>query len=236
MPLLALMLLTSLSPGPASDLPPLAPPVYADTAHVLNGCHISSLVYLARFLAAFPQKKASPLLVTIRNADGVTRPHTIALLTWRGQWWGRDEYFGVFPLGLAAGRGVVTDTVAREAERALDQHSDLIAADRTRKLPGLAPARLSVARRGQEVALARKLLPLPARQFWVRCGDAEIPLLFFRPAPGCIAVYDPLHGTATAEVDCADDAAIVAAVARRMGYAVASIRAEPQPEDAASPS
>ncbi len=44
------------------------------------------------------------------------------------------------------------------------------------------------------------------------------------PGAGQIAVYDPGLGTATAETAAADPEQIVAAVAARLGYAVAGVR------------
>ncbi len=232
--LLTLMAITSLSLGPApAEGLPKAPPAYPDAAHVINGCYISTIAYVARFLADHPREQARPLLVNIRNVDGVTRPHTLALLTWRGQWWGRDEFFGVFPLHRAVGHGIVTDAVIRCAERRLDRHSDDLARDLSLPLPKPPPAHLPANERAHEIAVARELLPFASEQFWIRGENEEIPLLFFRPGPQQIALYDPLSGTAQAEVDSADDARIVVAIAARLGYRVASMRAESRPKAAA---
>ena len=57
-------------------------------------------------------------------------------------------------------------------------------------------------------------------------------MAFFRPAGQRIAVYDPEHGTSTAECAATDDAKIVLLVASRLGYRAESVRAElplPQP-------
>ena len=62
--------------------------------------------------------------------------------------------------------------------------------------------------------------------YWVRDGKREIPLVFFRPAPGQIAVYDPAFGTGVAKCSQPDDAKVVAAVASRMGYRADVVRAE----------
>jgi hypothetical protein len=219
------MAILSFSLGsPSTDHVPFAPPAYSDAAHVLNGCAISTMVYVSRFVAEHPSETARLLVVRIRNSDGITRPHTMALLTWRQRWWGRDEYFGVFPLDLAVKNGVVTDDVVACAERRLDRHSDERAKDPHLALPRPPPSHLSADQRAREVALARTLLPFASECFWVRCADAEIPLLFFRPAPGQIAVYDPLTGTAQAEVECRDSEKVVAAVADRLGYRVLGIR------------
>ena len=70
------------------------PPAYPDTAHVLNGCHLSTLRFLNRYLAEFPAERGETLVVSMRNADGSVQPHTIGLISWQGQAWCRDEYTG----------------------------------------------------------------------------------------------------------------------------------------------
>ena len=62
-------------------------------------------------------------------------------------------------------------------------------------------------------------------------------MAFFRPDGKRIAVYDPVHGTSTADCACTDDAKVVLLVASRLGYRAESVRAElplPQPAMLAS--
>ncbi|MEJ1970965.1 MAG: hypothetical protein WDM96_00090 [Lacunisphaera sp.] len=62
--------------------------------------------------------------------------------------------------------------------------------------------------------------------FWVKDGAREIPLVFFRPTPGVIAVYDPVHGTGLTECAGGNDAKITALIAARFGYRVEDFRAD----------
>ncbi len=223
---LALMLTTTFPLSHArADEAPATPPSFPDAAHVVNGCYISSAAYLAKFLAAFPAEKAQPLDVTMRNRDGRTRPHTIVLLTWRGEWWGRDEHFGVFTLRRLVGDGKVSERVRQTAEGRLEEHAHrLVAAGRGERAL-VTPERMNASERAAAVATARELVPVATKIFWADCGREEIPLLFFRPAAGAIAVYDAVHGTARAECGMTDDAAIVALAAKMLGYKVATVRA-----------
>lgn len=229
MPPLALMTVLAFSPSsaPIDDRP--APPFLPDAAHVINGCYISAVAYVARFAAAYPWEKACSAEVRIRNRDGKTRVHTIVLVTWRNRWWGRDEFCGVFALDETVRESSPSEAIRKRAERRLDRLSDEIAKNPSLPMSRPVPRVLPAEQRAREVAVARELLPLPSEQFWALCEDAEIPFLLFRPAARSIAVYDPLCGVATAEVDCDDGGKIVAAVAAKLGYRVTRIRAEPRP-------
>lgn len=202
---------------------PATPPAFPDAVHVEKGCYISTLVYISKFAAAYPAERAAPLTVQSRRFDG---PHTIALLTWQGRWWGRDEYCGVFEIREAVGDGTVTAWLQRSAESALE----LLATQLARR--GLIPTapktrpNLSVASRTRDVATARRLLRCATEQFWIRSEGREIPVVYFRPAPDRIAVYDPQSGTATAETALTDAAHIVVLVAARLGYTPDSVRRE----------
>jgi hypothetical protein len=204
-----------------ADSAPASPPDYPDSIHVAWGCYISTAAYLAKFAANHPGEFGAPFTAFL---GVIQRHHTAALVTWRGEWWLRDEFLGVMRLGLpVAGHGV-TDRVTRRAETTLAREAA--------KLPPALRARIAaVDHRGNsgfnaahDVAQAAALLPFPAEVYWVTCGDGEIPLLFFRPGPGAIAVYDPHHGTATAETDTTRPAVIVQLVAQRLGYRVTSVR------------
>jgi hypothetical protein len=52
--------------------------------------------------------------------------------------------------------------------------------------------------------------------------------LFFQPAVGVIAVYDPATGTATAECERRSIPTIVTMVASRLGYSVVAVSPDPQ--------
>ncbi len=98
----------------------VTPPAFPDAGHVPNGCYLSTAAYLARFAAAFPAERATNVAIAPRGFGGL---HTIALLTWRGEWWGRDEYFGVFRLGRAVAGNPDPVALARCAERLLAKHA-----------------------------------------------------------------------------------------------------------------
>src|SRR5271170_721219 len=66
---------------------PVAPPHYTIDEHVFNGCHLSTIAFLARFHADFPAEHGEALIVLMRNAGGVRKAHTVALISWRGSWW-----------------------------------------------------------------------------------------------------------------------------------------------------
>ncbi len=207
------------APGVAS-----APPDFPDTVHLENGCYLSALVYIAQFTAAFPGERAAPLTVRPRNFD---EPHTIALLSWNGRWWGRDEYCGVFEIRSSVGNGVITASVKKMAETALGYRASQLARQGRVTIAPPTPPDLPVALRARDVALARMLLPLATEQFWIRSAGREIPVLFFRPTAERVAVYDPQNGTATAETANTDAAEIVALVAARLGYRSESVHREP---------
>ena len=203
------------------------PPVYRDAEHVSRGCLISTLGYLARFAAEHPHEKSCEIDVLRRGTQGVSEPHTLALVTWSGQWWLRDEYLGVLPLGLPAGEAVTAERLRDRSEAALERG----AKNYLRLGSGLpwpeAPIEWFVDERRRELARARRLLPLPGTIFSIRTGTEDVAMLFFRPHEGRVALYDPVHGTATAQTAAQDDAKLVAAMARLLGYRVDTVRAEP---------
>ena len=236
---LVLVLATLTAPGarasvrisnPASAL--TTPPAYPDTAHVLNGCHLSSIRFLNRYLAEFPGERGETLEVSMRNADGSTQAHTIALISWQGQAWCRDEYYGVFPLECAAESNPNLDRLSARAERKLEKHAQLMIRTGQAAARSEPPVHLSAEQNLRDVTTAAKLIPYTTRIFWVRSGNRELPMAFFRPGGKRIAVYDPVHGTSTAECACTDEAKVVLLVDTRLGYRAESVRAElplPQP-------
>lgn len=202
------------------------PPVHPDAFLLGNGCFVSTAAYLARFQAEFPHERAVSLTVEPRDYDG---QHTIAVVSWHGAWWGRDSQLGVFPLGATVARQptparlqlLASDALAREASRAEKRGHDPYAAR--------PPAPLSQPERAAMVLNAAALLPHPSEFYWITGDAGEIPLLFFRPAPDWVAVYDPLTGTARARCNAGCPADIVKAVAGRLGYRTDRVRRDLTP-------
>jgi hypothetical protein len=203
-----------------------APPHFPDEIHVPNGCFISTVAFVARFRAAFPAERAQPMVVELKKFYGL---HTITVLSWRGEWWGRDEYFGVFALDRRVDRHPDPARLVGRAERALDEHAeDLVASGRARwELPH--PRTLPASVRLHHLSNAAVSLPCPSERFWVAGGTEEVPLLFFRPLPGLVCVYDPATGTAQAETAATGAASIVRTFATGLGYPVKAIRADAAP-------
>ena len=221
-------------PSPASALQS-TPPDFPDIVHVASGCHVSTLAYIARFLAAVPCEHAVPLIVSLENRDGSRKPHTVALLTWQGRWWCRDEYYGVFslqravaahprPEQLATWAGARLERQARERWRSAD-------APRPRLLRSDLPA----AAGERDLELAAALLPFPTRRFEVRCGTETFSVLLFRPAANEIAVYEPRHGTCLGVGPISNDARAVEIVATRLGYRVLAVHPSGVAADALAP-
>lgn len=193
-----------------------SPPVYSDRVHVIRGCYLSTVAYLARFERAYPREQARPLTVRPPNAP---RAHTLVLLTWRGEWWARDEFAGVFPLGCLPSTAADTEAHLRSrAERALARMAQG-RRDRWRNVEPPAHG-LSRAAREEAVANAATMLPGPSTIVRVRCDGEETPFLFFTGPVGWVAVYDPVHGTGTAECASRDPALVVRRIAQRFGYRV----------------
>jgi hypothetical protein len=200
---------------------PSLPPEFPDAVHVPEGCYLSAFAYLHRFRAEFPDERGQPLTLEPRSFD---RMHTVALITWHQRWWIRDEFFGLMELGKRVGSEGVTSEVHALAQATFDRRA-LTLTRRTRaRLAEAESRKTDFVNRVSEVATAAQILPCASERFWVRSGNREIPLLFFRPAPGVIAVYHPVHGTATAETKLTESSEIVACVAIKLGYPIASIR------------
>lgn len=202
------------------------PPAHPDAIALRNGCYVSTAAYLARFRAEYPRERAAPLTVELREFDG---QHTIAVVSWNGAWWGRDGPLGVFPLGATLARypepgklhGLAADALARQAARAEKLGHDPYGRRPSAPLPP--PERAAMVRS------AAALLPYASELFWVAGDRGEVPLLFFRPAPYWIAVYDPLTGTARAYCEAGSPADIVKAVAARLGYDARQVRRDVAP-------
>ncbi len=218
------LLLTATLSAPAAGLQD--PPAYPDGEHVSNGCYVSTFNFLARFRAEFPEERGEPAIVTLRNADGSRRPHTVALVSWQGEWWGRDEYFGVFPLGRSVAAHPNPEELAGRAGAMLEKHAAKLVRSRMASRPPTPATEMAAEQRVREVTAAARMIPARATVFWVKSGKSEVPVAFFRPTDRQIAVYDPLRGTSLAECACPDDAKVVAAVASRLGYRVDGVRAD----------
>ncbi len=199
----------------------LPPADFVDEVHVPNGCYLSAVTFLRKFSAAYPAEHGRVIGFTPAGWSG---GHFVAVVTWQGKWWVRDEYFGVFPANLAVG-------VQKEEE----QFRQAVAASFNRytqeylkrgRLPSIPwdPRKLTSAQRVQGVNAAAGILPFESELFWVKSGKTERPFLFFRPADGQIAVYEPSNGTALAHCRASDPALVVAAVASRLGFKVDTIR------------
>lgn len=210
----------------ADEEPQLAPPSFPDEAHVCNGCHLSTIRYLARFLAQYPDERGEPLVINARNADRTRKMHTLALVSWHGQAWCRDEYFGVFDLGIPFGSESDADRLTDRVESRYQSHSrDVI---RREGLPPRADStdEMSLDERMRQVTLATHIIPCPSAIYWIREGREDFPVAFFRPSARQIGVYDPASGTSLAECSIRDDTAVVRLVAARLGYRSDHVRRE----------
>jgi len=216
---LSLLMTAILAPqAQAAQGTPLAPPSYPDASHVANGCHLSTIRFLSKFRSDFPGERGAPLVIEMPNPDGVRRSHTIAVLSWKGMAWGRDEYFGVFALGRPYGAATDPATFLRAAEETYQRH-----AARVSRRDGMPqrpddPADLTSAEQLREVTKAARIIPVPTAIYWARKGNHAVPLVFFRPQSGQVAVYDLTHGTCLAACSVRDDAQVVSLFAARLGY------------------
>lgn len=199
------------------------PPAFEDSQHVPCGCYLSTVAFLHRFLVAYPAQHGQPMNLTLLNDGGAWKPHTIAVFTWQNTWWGRDEYFGVFPSRCPATMSVTDPNLAVSLKRSYES--------KTRRHPSIGSMLRQHARqpitaedRIRDVLVAARLCPYPSQVWRVDSHGQEIPFLFFRPGPEMIALYDPCQGTATAFTPCRVTSLIVAEAARRMGYAVQTLR------------
>lgn len=220
--LLALVLAAASAPS-SYAMVDQAPPHHPDTAHVFNGCFLSTTAYLTRFANEFPAEQGRPITVKMRVAGGRISPHTMALVSWQGEWWCRDEYFGVFSLQVAVNGAADVAKLAPRAERALARHAEAALRNPAQPTAPAVPSRLTPAQRLAAVTAAAQILPIPSSIYWVRSDAGEVPVVFFRPANGKVAVYDPAHGTGAAECASADDLGVTALVAQSMGYRTETI-------------
>ncbi len=205
---------------------PIGPPHYTIEDHVYNGCHLSTIAFLARFHADVPAEHGEALVISMHNAGGVRKAHTVALISWQGYWWCRDEYFGVIALGRKAvanpEMGRLTERLQTVLERRAHEFMTMPAAER----PVEAPTELTSAERLHQVVTATRIIPYASRIYWVGPGRRAVPVVFFRPSASEIGLYDPLHGTCVATCTLQDDAKVVALAAARLGYDAREVRAD----------
>jgi len=196
--------------------------------HVANGCFISSFVYLARFRAAYPAERAETAAVVLPNAGGSFKPHTVAIVSWRGTWWVRDEFYGLADLRSPSARPLDASLVASRADSTYRARSARLVAAGQRREPDRAPAGVDGSQwRLEQIQAAQRLLPVASEIIWIHSRSEALPFLFFRTSnSGSFAVYDPAIGTAQAVAEERDSYRIVAAVAERMGYPAADPRRE----------
>jgi hypothetical protein len=206
---------------------PSAPPHYGLKQHVVNGCHLSTIAFLARYRADFPSEQGEPVVLSLRNVGGVRKLHTVALISWRGAWWCRDEYFGVMPVGCMVEPKPDIARVTLRLQAVLERKAREFMGSRGVEKPVEAPAELSPEQRLREVEVATAIIPFASRIYWVGEGRSAIPVVFFRPGANQIAVYEPVHGTCIAESGLRDDAKVVSLVASRLGYDARMVRADP---------
>jgi hypothetical protein len=202
-----------------------SPPHHPDATHVFNGCHLSALAYLDRFATEFPAERGRRIVVEMRNRGGRVRSHAMALVTWKGAWWVRDEYFGVFALDCGPAHETSEVRLVARAEQLYARHV-ATAVRAGAALPPEPPAQLSPEDHRRNVIAAAAKLARAHTIYWIKDGAREVPLMFFRPSPTEVGIYDPVHGSAVVECASRDDATITALIAGRLGYRVDSIRAE----------
>jgi hypothetical protein len=219
---LALLCLTGFTARADSAVPaappPVAPPHFTIHEHVFNGCHLSTIAFLARFHADFPAEHGEAIIIFFRNASRVRKAHTVALVSWRGSWWCRDEYFGVMALGRKVephpDRARLTERLQVVLERRAHEFMDTAGGER----PAEAPAELTGAERFHQAVVATRIIPFPSRIYWVGHGRGAVPVVFFRTGPAEIGLYDPAYGTCVATCALQDDARVVGLAAARLGY------------------
>jgi len=193
--------------------------------HVANGCYVSSFVYISRFQAAYPAERAETAAIVLPNADGSFKPHTVAIVSWHGKWWARDEFYGLTDLRSPSSRRWDLATVTQRVDAFCRERYAVQTAAGHRREPDRAPAEPAEAVRWriEHILTARQLLPVPSEIVWLQSSSQTLPLLFFRTAEGGrFAVYDPAIGTAQALGDVRDVGRLVALVAERMGYPASS--------------
>jgi len=206
------------------------PADYPDAAHVPQGCYLSSVGFIARYTADHPSESGEALTVATGSYPG---SHTVALVTYEGTWWVRDEYFGVFSLGARVGQHLSPADLSRRAEWELRQRYFQKSGGRNAIAASVERCVDDAAGRLANIELAQRLLPCASQVVWVNGRAGRHAFLFFSPAPRTVAVYEPSTGTVSAQCASQDALAVVRWVATRQGYGVRSVEpAKPAPATA----
>ena len=196
------------------------PPDYPDQHHVTNGCYISAHGYIAKFKTAFPEEQAEPLTILPRRG-GLRKPHTVALISWRGRWWLRDENFGIKSVRLPVSPSITPERIADRVAGICGQ--DLMTLVQVNSGSSHVASEFSLEQRLSDVHAAAAIIRGEAEVYLVHSGATRIPMLYFPLRPGVVAVYDPQYGTALATCNTTDGLKIVPLVAQTLGYLVTSI-------------
>jgi hypothetical protein len=196
------------------------PPDYPDQYHVTNGCYISTHGYIAKFKTAFPEERAEPITILPRRG-GIRKPHTVALISWRGRWWLRDEYFGITSVRLPVTPAITPERIADRVAGICGQDS-MTRVEKNSGSSTIAPE-FSLEQRLSDVLGAAAVIRGEAEVYLVHSGATRIPMLYFPLRPGVVAVYDPHYGTALATSNTTDGLKVVPLVAQTLGYLVTSI-------------
>jgi hypothetical protein len=155
-----------------------APPCYPDKIHVSNGCHLSTVRYLAQFKSDYPDEQGEVLEISLPDA---CRNHSVALVTWHGRLWCRDEYVGVFPLECRAEPRPKPEVLVEWTEYLFRQQAARLIQRDGAANTHFTRGPMSKEQRLAEVARAEQIIPFRTTVFWIRCKNQEIPVIFFAP-------------------------------------------------------
>lgn len=163
----------------AADWPD-APPWWPDQIYAANGCYLSASAYVARLASTYPAADATTYTVEIPSC----RKHTIAVVTWNGVKYGRDQYIGVFKIGDSDPQTSFVATLRRWWQ-----------AKRTHRYPEKRPS--SIAERHAEVLLARQIMSFAKTELVpVITPTGAVTILTWQTTTGELAIYEPMLGTA----------------------------------------
>jgi hypothetical protein len=155
------------------------PPAWPDDRYVVNGCYLSTAVYLEKLREHHPDVAARA--ENVRLTSG--RMHTIAVVHW-----GRETYLRDMFLGIASVKG----DVQRSFDEAVSlwRHKGRNHGHRERTA-------FTSAERWHEVeAAARWMSALHPQIIQVFSARGPIPVLCWTTADGKLALYEPSVGTA----------------------------------------
>ncbi len=168
---------TGVSAAPAKEG---SPPWWPDKIYAANGCFLSASAYVARLVSTYPAAKASTQTVEIPSCRG----HTIAVVSWNGVKYGRDQYIGVFKIGDGDPQASFEAALRRWRQE-----------KRTHPYPERRPH--SMAERRAEVLLARSIMAFAKTELLpVNTPTGVVTVLTWRTPTGELAIYEPTLGTA----------------------------------------